>query len=361
MERLAIPLKALDAELPVPACAYAGDAAVDLRSTIDDTLQPFERKLVPCGIAVAIPAGYAGFVLPRSGLAAKHGISLVNAPGLIDSNYRGEIKAILVNLDPREPFEVKRGDRIAQLAIMRVAEAVFEPCGDLPATDRGAGGFGSWADILESIRHGDGAFGSDWDFGDLSGFGGGARQPRPRKGQDMNVTLNVTFDEAFKGAEKRVTVRVPGRGESETLTVKIPAGAVDGGRLRFKGKGGPGENGGAAGDLLITTKIDPHPYYTRKGADVLMDVPVSVAEAALGASVVVPAPDGTKVRVRVPKGTQDDTVLSVRGKGAPKVKGDGSGDLKITVKVVVPKEMNEGQKKAMEDYLAATTDDVRSW
>ena len=188
------------------------------------------------------------------------------------------------------------------------------------------GGFGSWADILESIRHGEGAFGTDWDFNDMSGFGGG-RQPRPRKGQDMNVTLNVTFDEAFKGAEKRVTVRVPGRGESETLTVKI----------------------------------DPHPYYTRKGADVLMDVPVSVAEAALGASVVVPAPDGTKVRVRVPKGTQDDTVLSVRGKGAPKVKGDGSGDLKITVKVVVPKEMNEGQKKAMEDYLAATTDDVRSW
>ena len=222
------------------------------------------------------------------------------------------------------------------------------------------GGFGSWADILESIRHGEGAFGTDWDFNDMSGVGGG-RQPRPRKGQDMNVTLNVTFDEAFKGAEKRVTVRVPGRGESETLTVKIPAGAVDGGRLRFKGKGGPGENGGAAGDLLITTKIDPHPYYTRKGADVLMDVPVSVAEAALGASVVVPAPDGTKVRVRVPKGTQDDTVLSVRGKGAPKVKGDGSGDLKITVKVVVPKEMNEGQKKAMEDYLAATTDDVRSW
>src|SRR5699024_8716534 len=75
----------------------------------------------------------------------------------------------------------------------------------------GAGGFGSWADILESIRHGEGAFGTDWDFGDLGGFGGGARQPRPRKGQDMNVTLNVTFDEAFNGTEKRVTVRVPGR------------------------------------------------------------------------------------------------------------------------------------------------------
>lgn len=225
----------------------------------------------------------------------------------------------------------------------------------------GGGGFGSWADILESIRRGEGAFGTEWDFGGGSGFGGGSRQPRPRKGQDMNVTLNVTFDEAFKGAEKRVTVRVPGRGESETLTVKVPAGAVDGGRLRFKGKGGPGESGGPAGDLLITTKIDPHSFYTRKGADVLMDVPVSVAEAALGSSIVVPAPDGTKVRVRVPKGTQDNTVLSVKGKGAPKVKGQGSGDLKITVKVVVPQTMNEGQKKAMEDYLAATTEDVRSW
>ena len=225
----------------------------------------------------------------------------------------------------------------------------------------GGGGFGSWADILESIRHGDGAFGSDWDFGDLSGFGGGARQPRPRKGQDMNVTLNVSFDEAFKGAEKLVTVRVPGRADKETLTVKIPAGVVDGGRLRFKGKGGPGENGGAAGDLLITTKIDDHPYYPRKGADVEVDVPVTVAEAALGASIVVPAPDGTKVRVRVPAGTQDETVLNIKGKGAPRVKGEGTGDLKVRIDVQVPKAMSEGQKKAMEDFLAATTDDVRSW
>ncbi len=225
----------------------------------------------------------------------------------------------------------------------------------------GGGGFGGWSDILESIRRGEGAFGSDWDFGDFSGFGGGQRAARPRKGQDMNVTLNVGFDEAFAGTEKRVTVRVPGRAESETLTVKIPAGAVDGGRLRFRGKGGPGDNGGEAGDLLITTKIDAHSHYRRKGPDVLMDVPVSVAEAALGTSVVVPAPDGTKVRVRVPAGTQDNTVLSIKGKGAPKVKDGGVGDLKITMKVVVPKEMNEGQKEAMQAYMEATTDDVRSW
>ena len=177
----------------------------------------------------------------------------------------------------------------------------------------------------------------------------------------MNVTLNVTFEEAFSGTEKRVTVRVPGRADSETLTVKVPAGAVDGGRLRFRGKGAPGESGGEAGDLLVTTRIQDHPYFKRDGADVLIDVPVNVAEAALGASVVVPAPDGTKVRVRVPAGTQDETVLNIKGKGAPRVKGEGTGDLKVKIDVQVPKVMNDGQKKAMEDFLAATTDDVRSW
>lgn len=224
----------------------------------------------------------------------------------------------------------------------------------------GAGGFGSWADILESIRRGEGAFGTNWDFGNMSGFGG-SRAPRPRKGQDMNVTLNVTFDEAFRGTEKRVTVRVPGRSESQTLTVKVPAGAVEGGRLRFRGKGAAGEAGGEAGDLLITTHIEPHPHYSREGADVVMDVPVSIAEAALGASVVVPAPDGTKVRVKIPAGTQDGAKLTIRGKGAPKVKGAGTGDLRIVVKVEVPRTLNDKQKKAMEDFMAATTEEVRTW
>ncbi len=226
----------------------------------------------------------------------------------------------------------------------------------------GAGGFGSWADILESIRRGEGAFGTNWDFDDLQGFGGrGGRGPRPQRGQDMNVTLNVTFDEAFRGAQKRVTVRVPGRAESETLDVKIPAGAVDGGRLRFRGKGGAGQAGGEAGDLLITTHIEPHPYYTREGADVVMDVPINIAEAALGASVVVPAPDGTKVRVKIPAGTQDGAKLTIRGKGAPKVKGEGTGDLRIVVKVSVPRTMNERQRAAMEEFLAATTEEARQW
>lgn len=143
MEPVRIPLQQLDPELPVPTYAYAGDAGVDLRAACDEVLQPFERKLIPCGIALAIPRGYAGFVLPRSGLAIKHGVSLVNAPGLIDSDYRGELCAVLVNLDAHEPFVVKRGDRIAQLVIMPVPAVEFAASEKLPDTERGAGGFGS--------------------------------------------------------------------------------------------------------------------------------------------------------------------------------------------------------------------------
>ena len=195
-----------------------------------------------------------------------------------------------------------------------------------------------------------------------SGFGGfGGYHPRPTKGEDASVDLHVSFDEAFHGTEKHVTVRMPGKTERETLTVKIPAGAVDGGRVRFKGRGRAGLNGGEAGDLLVVTRIDPHPYYTREGADVVVDLPVDFAEAALGAAIVVPAPDGTKVRVKVPAGTQDGTVLTVRGKGAPDVKAGGTGDLKIKVAVRVPKQLTEAQRKALEAYQEASPNPARPW
>ena len=115
------------------------------------------------------------------------------------------------------------------------------------------------------------------------------------------------------------------------------------------------------GNHIITTKIEPHPYFSRDGADVLVDVPVTVAEAALGGSVVIPAPDGSKVRVKVPAGTQSGTRLTVRGKGAPRVKGQGSGDLKIKVIVKVPEQLNDGQRRALEEFQAATSEDVRTW
>lgn len=143
MPDITVPVKRLDENLDLPAYAYVGDAGLDLRAAEDAVLKPFERRAVPCGIALAIPSGYAGFVLPRSGLAAKHGISIVNAPGLIDSNYRGEIKVILINLDPDHPFEIARGDRIAQLVILETPSVNLSEVQDLDETVRGQGGFGS--------------------------------------------------------------------------------------------------------------------------------------------------------------------------------------------------------------------------
>jgi dUTP pyrophosphatase len=133
----------LDADLPLPAYAHPGDAGADLLTTVDVRLAPGERVLVPTGIAVAVPPGYAAFVHPRSGLAARHGLSVVNTPGTIDAGYRGEVKVLLVNHDPREPLELRRGDRIAQLVLQRVEQARFVETDALPGSVRGAGGYGS--------------------------------------------------------------------------------------------------------------------------------------------------------------------------------------------------------------------------
>ncbi len=141
---LDIPITRLDADLPLPAYARPGDAGADLVARETLTLPPGGgRALVPTGAAIAIPEGYAGFVQPRSGLALKHGVTCLNTPGLIDSGYRGELKVLLVNTDPSEPFEVVRGERIAQLVIQRVEEVAFVEVDELPDSERGAGGFGS--------------------------------------------------------------------------------------------------------------------------------------------------------------------------------------------------------------------------
>lgn len=140
---IAVPVARLDPELPIPSYAHPGDAGADLVAAVDVTLAPGERAVVPTGIAIALPDGYAGFVHPRSGLAARAGLALVNAPGTIDSGYRGEIKVILVNLDPATPIELRRGDRIAQLVIQRVERAEFTVAPELPDSVRAEGGFGS--------------------------------------------------------------------------------------------------------------------------------------------------------------------------------------------------------------------------
>jgi dUTP pyrophosphatase len=142
---LRVPLHQLDPDLPVPCYAREGDAGADLLARSDVVLAAAGgRAVVPTGVAVAIPEGYAGFVLPRSGLAARHGITCLNTPGLVDSGYRGELQVVLVNLDPSHDYDVSRGDRIAQLVILRADQVAFElvTADELGASERGAGGFG---------------------------------------------------------------------------------------------------------------------------------------------------------------------------------------------------------------------------
>jgi dUTP pyrophosphatase len=139
-----IPIRRLDPGLPLPRAQHDGDAGIDLFAASDVTLAARGgRSLVPTGIAIAIPEGHAGFVQPRSGLALRHGVTVVNSPGLVDAGYRDEIRVLLVNLDPAEPFKISRGDRIAQLVIQRFERVEWDEVDDLDETERGLGGWGS--------------------------------------------------------------------------------------------------------------------------------------------------------------------------------------------------------------------------
>lgn len=143
MPNVKVLLTRLDPELPIPTYARPGDAGADLVASGDVVLQPGERALVGTGVALALPEGYAGFVHPRSGLAARAGLGIVNAPGTVDAGYRGEIRVCLINHDRAEPLSLRRGDRIAQLVVQRVEHAIFEEVAELPDSQRGAGGYGS--------------------------------------------------------------------------------------------------------------------------------------------------------------------------------------------------------------------------
>jgi dUTP pyrophosphatase len=158
---LDVPLLRLDPGLPPPGYARQDDAGADLRTTVDVTLAPGERRTVPTGVALALPAGYAGFVHPRSGLAARQGLTVVNAPGTVDAGYRGEILVTLLNTDVAEEIQLRRGDRIAQLVVQRVEHVRFVEVAELAGSDRGAGGFGSTG-----------------GFGSADGFGGGTPPAR---------------------------------------------------------------------------------------------------------------------------------------------------------------------------------------
>ena len=199
-----------------------------------------------------------------------------------------------------------------------------------------------WSEIFESIRNGEGAFGSGWEI-----------PQKPKKGQELQVTLEVDFEEAFSGVTKKVTIRIPSTGEKQTMNVKVPAGAIDGGKLRYRNKGEYGTGKGERGDLVIVTKIKPHQFFERDGADVILNLPVSIAEAALGAEIVVPTPDKGRLKIKVPAGSQEGKVLRVKNKGAKKIKDEGFGDLRVRIAVVIPKDLNEKQRAALEAFEEA--------
>jgi len=143
MSQVRVLISRLDPSIPLPVYAKGGDAGADITTRIDVTLQPGERALIPTGLSIALPDGYAAFVHPRSGLAIKHGVTMVNAPGTIDAAYRGELQCIMINHDSKEPISFKKGDRIAQLVIQKVERAEFVEVQQLPGSGRGIDGFGS--------------------------------------------------------------------------------------------------------------------------------------------------------------------------------------------------------------------------
>ena len=220
-----------------------------------------------------------------------------------------------------------------------------------------AGAAGGWGDIFDSIFSGNGAWGSDWG----SGFGGNAGgRTRTRKGGDLSITIDVSADDAFRGTSRTVTYSVPSTGERQTISVTIPAGAVDGGKIRYKRRGEYGANGGERGDLLVTTHVEEHPLFKRKGADVNMEVPVSAFEAALGCAVDVPTPGGKTVRLKIPAGTQSGKKFRFKEMGAPDVKRRGrTGALLVEVKVEVPTNLTGEERAALETLRDADTRSYR--
>jgi molecular chaperone DnaJ len=267
------------------------------------------------------------------------------------------------------------------------------------------------------------------DLGDLFGglFGGragraGARRAQPERGDDLEVLVNVSFEDSLRGLETKIPVQVTtacrecggtgaepgtspvicpvcnGRGvvaESQGLfalsepcprcrgngtviekpchrchgsgqeirtknyTVKIPAGVKDGTRIRLKGKGETGQSGGAAGDLFVVTRVEPSKRFQRRDADLVVDVPVTYAEAALGANVEVPTPYGDRVSLKVPAGTQDGRQLRIRGHGAPKLKGAGKGDLIARLRLTVPKRLTKKEREALEELQKVSRENPR--
>lgn len=232
--------------------------------------------------------------------------------------------------------------------------------------DYTSGGF-NWADVINQA----GGFGNMGNMGNVGGMGdfgnvdfasfmNGVSHKRPQKGSDLTLSLVISFDEAFTGTSRQVSFRIPSTSEKQSLKVDVPAGAVDGGKLRYRGRGEYGLRGGTRGDLIITTKVKPDPVFSRDGADVLMELPISIYDAALGCVVDVPTPEHKTVSIKIPAGTQDGKKFRLKNLGAPNVKRKGSrGALYVTVCVKIPTRLRDDERKALETLRTQDTRNYR--
>ncbi len=206
-------------------------------------------------------------------------------------------------------------------------------------------------------RGGGSPFGGGFDFGDLFGGGGGRRAARARKGQDVETTIDVPFNTAAEGGSYSLTVNTAGK--PEQITARIPAGVDSGSVIRLSGQGHPGMGGGPNGDLMVKIRVAPHPYFRRDAANLLVDVPISLTEAALGAKVDVPTLSEGLVTVTVPPGSASGTRLRLRGKGIINRKTNEPGDLYAIIQIVVPKELDDRSRELLEEFAELHPEDLR--
>ena len=270
-------------------------------------------------------------------------------PGDADAERRfkevGEAFAVLSDAEQRSQYDAVRA--------MAGGGARFTPgAGGASAEDLFGGLFGGGGGQGGRVRYSTGGAGGFEDLlGGLFGGGGGFRRG-PERGADLTATTTLGFRQAVEGAT--VTLGVEGR----SVTTRIPAGVTDGQRIRLRGKGRPGTGGGEPGDLVIKVSVEPHPVFSVSGRDLRVTVPVTFAEAALGAEIQVPTLAGTPVTVKVPAGTPSGRTLRVKGRGVPAKAG--AGDLLATVQITVPQRLSGEARAAVEAFAAATPGDVRA-
>ena len=248
----------------------------------------------------------------------------------------GEAYAVLSDPEQRKQYDALRsmaggGARFQADSTQGGGGAGFE---DMFSNLFGGGGG-------QSGPYGSGAFGQGAPG---AGFGG----PRPQRGNDLRASTTLTFRQSMEDTTVRMTV------DGHSMTVRIPAGVKDGQKIRLRGKGRPGSNGGKNGDLIVTINVARHPVYSRDGDNLRMQLPVTMSEAALGAKVSVPLPDGSHVAMKIPAGTQSGAVLRLRHRGAPN--GKRRGDLLVEVQVAVPTKLTKQQREALEAFSASLGD-----